>query len=177
LFGIDAPEWTQTCNKNGRPWTCGEAAADHLSKLVSGRKVFCEKVDIDEHGRTVARCQAGGVDLNRGMVVSGYATAYRHYSADYVSVEELAKAGKLGIWAGTFKVPSDYRRAEQALQRQAAPGRVSQSGACNIKGNRGQHAWIYHVPGMPYYEQTHAEEMFCTEKGAQAAGYRRAIVK
>jgi hypothetical protein len=30
---------------------------------------------------------------------------------------------------------------------------------------------------MPYYEQTHAEEMFCTEAQAQAAGYRRAKVK
>ena len=43
-----------------------------------------------------------------------------------------------------------------------------------IKGNPGSHGWIYHVPGMPYYVQTNAEEMFCTEAEAQAAGYRRA---
>jgi hypothetical protein len=30
---------------------------------------------------------------------------------------------------------------------------------------------------MPYYDQTRAEEMFCTEAEAQAAGYRRAIVR
>jgi endonuclease YncB( thermonuclease family) len=177
LFGIDAPEWTQTCTRNGSPWACGEAAADQLSKLVTGKKLFCQKVDIDEHGRTVARCTAGSVDVNRAMVSSGYATAYRHYSADYVPAEEQAKAAKLGIWAGTFRLPSDYRHAEQALQRQAAPARVSQNGACNIKGNRGTHGWIYHLPGMPYYEQTRAEEMFCSEADAQAAGYRRAIVK
>jgi endonuclease YncB( thermonuclease family) len=177
LFGIDAPEWTQTCTKGGQSWACGEAAADHLSKLVSGKKAYCEKVDIDEHGRTVARCQAGGVDLNRTMVVSGYATAYRHYSADYVPAEEQAKAAKLGIWAGTFKTPSDYRHAEQSLQRQAAPAQGSRNGACNIKGNRGQHGWIYHLPGMPYYEQTRAEEMFCSEAEARAAGYRRAKVR
>jgi hypothetical protein len=177
LFGIDAPEWTQSCDKGGRSWACGEAAAEHLSTLVAGKKAFCEKVDIDEHGRTVARCQAGGVDLNRAMVVSGYATAYRHYSADYVPDEERAKAAKLGIWAGTFKAPSDYRHAEQTLQRQGAPARASRNGSCNIKGNRGQHGWIYHVPGMPYYEQTRAEEMFCSEAEAQAAGYRRAKVR
>jgi hypothetical protein len=46
-----------------------------------------------------------------------------------------------------------------------------------IKGNRGQHGWVYHLPGMPYYEQTHAEEMFCSEAQARAAGYRRARVQ
>ena len=45
---------------------------------------------------------------------------------------------------------------------------------CVIKGNhsrRGER--IYHLPGMPYYEQTVAEEMFCSEAQAAAAGYRR----
>jgi hypothetical protein len=111
------------------------------------------------------------------MVSSGYATAYRHYSADYVPAEETAKAAKLGIWAGSFKAPREYRHAEEAQERQAAPARRASNGGCNIKGNRGQHGWIYHVPGMPYYEQTRPEEIFCTEGEAQAAGYRRAIVK
>ena len=35
--------------------------------------------------------------------------------------------------------------------------------------------WIYHIPGMPYYEQTRAEEMFCTEAQARAAGYLRPL--
>jgi hypothetical protein len=47
-----------------------------------------------------------------------------------------------------------------------------------IKGNRNRRGqWIYHLPGMPYYNVTRAEEMFCTEADAQAAGYRRAIVR
>ena len=28
LFGIDAPEWDQSCQKNGTDWSCGAAAAD-----------------------------------------------------------------------------------------------------------------------------------------------------
>lgn len=32
---------------------------------------------------------------------------------------------------------------------------------------------IYHVPGGQYYEVTKAEEMFCTEEEAEAAGYRK----
>jgi len=31
----------------------------------------------------------------------------------------------------------------------------------------------YHVPGMPYYDQTRAGEFLCTEAEARAGGYRR----
>ncbi len=37
--------------------------------------------------------------------------------------------------------------------------------------------WIYHVPGMPYYAKTRAEQLFCSEADAGAAGYRRAKVR
>jgi hypothetical protein len=52
------------------------------------------------------------------------------------------------------------------------------SGNCNdpqIKGNLTTYDGekIYHVPGGAYYDRTIAEEMFCTEEEAQAAGYRR----
>ena len=51
-------------------------------------------------------------------------------------------------------------------------------GSCSIKGNRNRKGqWIYHVPGMPYYDRTRPEEVFCTEAEARAAGYRRAIVR
>lgn len=33
---------------------------------------------------------------------------------------------------------------------------------------------MYHLPGMPFYERTKAEEMFCSEAQAEAADYRRA---
>lgn len=49
---------------------------------------------------------------------------------------------------------------------------------CLIKGNHSRRGdWIYHLPGMPYYDDTRAEAYFCTEAQAQAAGYRRAIVR
>jgi endonuclease YncB( thermonuclease family) len=187
LFGIDAPEFTQTCTRDGRAWSCGAVAASQLSKLVTGKQVRCEAVDVDEHGRAVARCSVGNLDVNRTMVATGYAIAYRHYSTDYVSAEQSAKVNKRGLWVGTFEMPSQYRHDEQtgvAEPRRERPVRTynsrspaTSSGGCNIKGNRGAHGWIYHVPGMPYYNQTHAEQMFCTEREAQAAGYRRAKVR
>jgi endonuclease YncB( thermonuclease family) len=187
LFGIDAPEWNQTCTRGGASWACGETSANQLSKLVTGKQVRCTRVDTDEHGRTVARCTAGSVDVNRHMVSNGYATAYRHYSLDYVSAEDSAKAAKRGLWAGTFEMPSDVRRAAEKVRPPGNIRRVtknpvvqsiaSSSSGCTIKGNRGRNGWIYHLPGMPFYGRTKAEEMFCSEVDAQAAGYRRAKVR
>lgn len=192
LFGIDAPEWGQTCTRAGKSWACGHAAADQLAKLVTGKQVRCIAIDTDDHGRTVARCTVGTVDVNRQMVSNGYALAYRRYSLDYVSAEASAKAAKRGIWAGTFEMPSEVRHAaeEQAdkpVRRQPRPRRTppdssppsspQPSGGCAIKGNRGSNGWIYHLPGMPFYGRTNAEEMFCGEADARAAGYRRAKVR
>ena len=190
LFGIDAPEWDQSCKKGGQDWSCGRAAADSLARLATGKNVVCSSMGKDEHGRTLGRCMTGATDINRTMVALGYATAYRHYSSDYVSAEESAKVTKRGIWAGTFQMPSDYRHSgdtpvpvPKSASKGSAPKAVSSdwqgraSSNCNIKGNRNRKGqWIYHLPGMPYYDQTRPEEIFCTEAEARAAGYRRAIV-
>ena len=189
LFGIDAPEYDQTCKRAGHDWRCGSAAADRLAQLVTGKNVVCASVGTDQHGRLLGRCMVGATDVNRAMVASGYAVAFRRYSSDYVSAEDSAKANKRGIWAGTFQMPSDYRHAgeapvpERPKTRERAVASSSgwqarASGNCNIKGNRNRKGqWIYHVPGMPYYDQTRPEEIFCTEAEARAAGYRRAIVR
>jgi hypothetical protein len=190
LFGIDAPEFDQSCTRNGQSWSCGSAAADQLMRLVTGKDVRCTSMGLDQHGRTLGRCMVGTSDINRMMVAAGYAVAYRHYSNDYVSAEASAKAYKRGLWAGTFEMPDQYRhegeatpvRKPERVVRTGRPPRVQShspqpSGGCVIKGNRGSHGWIYHVPGMPYYEKTQAEEIFCTEDQARAAGYRRARVR
>ena len=187
LFGIDAPEWEQTCTRDGKSWPCGEAAAQELGRLVTGRELSCIAIDKDEHGRAVARCNLLGKDINAAMVESGHAIAYRHYSTNYVAAEERAKAAKRGIWAGSFTEPREYRLAQRGPDKTPPPRRSSRrgqdvafaqaSGACAIKGNQGSNGWIYHLPGMPYYDRTNAEQMFCSEAEARAAGYRRAIVR
>lgn len=187
LFGIDAPEFDQTCSRNGQRWSCGSEAADDLSRLVTGRDVRCRLVSTDQYGRAVSRCTVGTTDINAAMVESGFATAYREYSTDYVAAETRARAAKLGIWSGTFEAPGAYRREVRQVRRSFHPRPVRSAGGvsalagqsgCVIKGNqnrRGQ--WIYHVPGMPYYEQTRPEQLFCSEADALAAGYRRAVMR
>jgi endonuclease YncB( thermonuclease family) len=190
LFGIDAPEGRQTCNREGSLWRCGEEAAGQLRAMIAGNVVGCQSRGTDTYGRMVAVCSASGLELNRAMVEGGWATAFRKYSADYADAEDRAKAARRGIWNSVFMPPEEYRaageqRSETApmSQRLLTP-RVREAGSvagsssgCVIKGNRNRKGqWIYHLPGMPYYGPTRAEEMFCTEAQAQAAGYRRAIV-
>jgi endonuclease YncB( thermonuclease family) len=187
LFGVDAPELSQTCQRGGEAWACGRAAAEELGKLIAGQQVRCQSMGSDQYQRVLGRCTASSIDINRLLVSRGYAVAFRRYSSDYVSAEESAKANKRGLWAGSFQMPSEYRhatpagaapRAEGAQRVRAASTASRASSTCNIKGNRNRKGqWIYHVPGMPYYERTRPEEVFCTEADAKAAGYRRAIVK
>lgn len=197
LFGIDAPEFDQTCQRAGKAWPCGSEAATKLSELATAREIRCVATGADQFGRTLAKCSAGAVDINRAMVASGYAVAFRRYSADYASAEESARVNSRGLWSGKFQMPQDYRSGAAApsspapdAPRSTKASRSWRSGVsssdwagraranCNIKGNRNQRGqWIYHVPGMPYYDRTRPEEIFCSEAEAQAAGYRRAIVQ
>ena len=44
------------------------------------------------------------------MVLEGHAIAYLRYSDKYLDVQEIAKKVKLGIWAGTFDLPEEWRK-------------------------------------------------------------------
>ncbi len=109
LFGIDAPEFGQSCTRNGQEWACGAEAAEQLARLVTGKQVRCVSMGTDQYDRVLGRCTVGTLDVNRAMVAGGHAVAFRRYSTDYVSAEESAKANRRGLWAGTFKMPSEYR--------------------------------------------------------------------
>ena len=178
LHGIDAPEWKQSCQADGRQWLCGQAAARALKKRIGGRSVTCTPRDRDRYGRVVAACRAGGVDLNVWMVAQGWALAYRRYSTAYVDEEQAAKSAKRGVWRGQFIAPWEWRRGKRLAA--AATSSAKESGRCRIKGNisrKGER--IYHVPSAQHYERTRinttkGERWFCSEAEARAAGWRRA---
>lgn len=111
LFGIDAPESKQTCNKaDGSKWGCGSVARTALFEMVNGQDIRCDVTGNDKYGRGVAVCYAGNVELNREMVKQGMAVAYTQYSKRYLAEEQTAKAGKMGIWQGRFMEPREWRR-------------------------------------------------------------------
>jgi endonuclease YncB( thermonuclease family) len=71
LFGIDAMESGQLCQKAGKQYLCGKEAAFALAGQIGSQVVRCEQEDIDRYKRVVATCSAGGIDLNQWMVARG----------------------------------------------------------------------------------------------------------
>ena len=190
LYGIDAPEYSQTCNKGGAEWACGKEARDQLAALLVGQFVRCQGFGVDLHGRLLAVCTAGGVELNQELVEQGWALALRYETDAYIPAEARAKTARSGIWTSAFVTPAEFRGVplptdppvqNRALRPAALPVASSEpvdaQVGCVIKGNRSRRGeWIYYLPGMPYYAETNAEEIFCSEAKAKAAGYRRARV-
>lgn len=188
LYGIDAPEASQPCDLDGRPWRCGQASANALAEYIGRRTVACEPRDRDRYGRLVAACSVGGANMSAWMVREGWAVAYRRYSQDFVADEATARAAERGIWRSTFVLPWEWRARRRAggalpVARPVSappPGSQSHRSGCDIKGNinsKGER--IYHVPGGRSYANTvidtaRGERWFCSEAEAQAAGWRPA---
>lgn len=182
LSGIDAPELDQVCQRDGAEWACGVEAADQLGQFIGQSEVACWGEERDQYGRVVAVCSIGRIELNSTMVEEGWATAFRQYSRAYIAKEEKARAAAKGIWSSSFTIPEFHRVAKQARDAEPPVGRSSRRAhrpaqGCTIKGNRSRRGeWIYHLPGMQYYDATRPEEIFCSEADAVAAGYRRSKV-
>ncbi len=173
LFGIDAPEMSQSCDDAaGRVWKCGRWATVETRALYGGAQTRCERIDIDRYGRIVARCFVDGRDAGRELVRSGIVLAYRRYSTDYVGDERAAAADRRGMHSGNLQTPAAYRH-------RPAPGLSSEDG-CRIKGNISSSGErIYHVPGQRDYARTvisptGGEGWFCSASQARLAGWRPA---
>ncbi|MEX2649391.1 MAG: thermonuclease family protein [Alphaproteobacteria bacterium] len=108
LYGIDAFERAQVCGDP--PWPCGETARDRLVALVADHDVACEPRSHDRWDRVVAICRVGTVDLGAVLVREGLAVEFQRWSYDYVDEEKAARAERVGVWAGPFTFPWDFRR-------------------------------------------------------------------
>jgi endonuclease YncB( thermonuclease family) len=117
LYGIDAPEYRQTCtDSNKRELPCGKLARDALSKLISSHSVTCTTLDRDRYQRQVSICKDGTREINREIVRQGWAIAYRKHALDYIAPEREAKSAKRGIWAWSFEKPEDYRNRMRRVE-------------------------------------------------------------
>ena len=119
LFGIDAPEKKQKCQK---PWLliffinfnknyqCGVISTNKLKSKINNKFIICKSNNKDRYNRFIAECFKDKTNINRWMVSSGHAVAYRKYSKKFVSQENLAKKEKLGLWSGKFEMPWEWRK-------------------------------------------------------------------
>lgn len=127
LHGIDAPEADQICSRGEEEWPCGYEATSALAALVENHWVDCTEHSKDRYERIVAVCSIGGskgFEINREMVVRGWAIAYRRYSSDYAAHERKAQKAGRGIWSGSFVEPEKWRRGE----REGLPAATTQGG-------------------------------------------------
>src|ERR1043166_9389360 len=89
LGGIDAPSVDQLClNSKGERWTCGVAARDELIKHADNKIWTCHARATDRRGRTVARCEVDGEDIQKWMLSNGWALAFVRISRDYEADEK-----------------------------------------------------------------------------------------
>ena len=106
LHGIDAPEIGQAF---------GSVSRDRLTALIKGKAVEVHVEDRDRYGRTVARLEIDGRDINRQMVADGLAWHYTRYSDD------ARLAARRGLWRDAESVaPWEWRASEAERKRQPA---------------------------------------------------------
>ena len=121
FFGIDAPELKQECLKDSISYFCGKVSKQNLEKYIQGKEIYCAYTKLDRYKRILGVCKIScffwGDDsdchkfsLNKYMVRSGNAVAYKRYSKKYLNDEEWAKKNKLGIWVGEFENPEEWRK-------------------------------------------------------------------
>ena len=126
LGGIDAPAVDQLClNTNGERWTCGAAARDELIKRFGGKSWTCHtRAVTDRRGRTVARCEADGEDIQKWLVSNGWALALTRVSRDYEARREGRARGQGRDVAGRVHRAVGLARPQQedrhSRRRQAA---------------------------------------------------------
>ena len=96
--------------KNGQEYRCGQQASFALVDMVGQAVSRCEPNGVDRYKRIIGVCFKGDQDLNRWMVRNGWAVAYRRYSKDYITDEESASSAGIGIWAGQFETPENWRK-------------------------------------------------------------------
>jgi endonuclease YncB( thermonuclease family) len=194
LGGIDAPSADQLClNTKGERWTCGVASRDALIKQTEGKTWLCRTRSVDRRGRTVARCEVGGEDIQKWLVRNGWALAFVRISKDYEPDEAAAREAKAGMWQGAFIAPWDWRVRNKkttilgatkppdgthSVLLASASGDVAPSPDCTIKGNvNSAGECIYHTPNSRWYTQikmriSKGTRWFCSVEDAEAAGCR-----
>ena len=194
LAGIDAPSVDQLClNTKGERWTCGVAARDELIKHAENKPWSCHVNRVDRRGRSVAKCEVDGEDIQKWMVTSGWALSYARFSHDYDADEKAARDAKAGMWQGAFIAPWDWRVRNKktailgaakppanahAILLASASGPVAPSPECTIKGNvNGAGECIYHTTKSRWYAQIKMQvskgtRWFCSVEDAEAAGCR-----
>jgi endonuclease YncB( thermonuclease family) len=111
LYGIDCPENRQAY---------GDQAKAFLDRLVRGKTVDLEVLDVDRYSRQVALVMLDGELVNSKVAEAGFAWTYERYCraakpCGRIREAELSARGrKAGLWADPAPVPPwEYRSSRR----------------------------------------------------------------
>lgn len=116
LYGIDAPE-IRHGKKPGQPF--GEDAKRALARMVLGKKVRLDIIDVDRYKRMVAMVYLNGKNVNEHMVRQGLAWAYRRYldtpyASEFIGAEKEARKKGVGLWKQANPLPPwEFRKRDR----------------------------------------------------------------
>jgi endonuclease YncB( thermonuclease family) len=111
LNDIDAPEKDQ-------PYA--ESSRSALIRLIEGRRVFVDVLEIDQYQRKIAKVyrEPDRLEIARTLVHDGHVWVNRKYADDrtLIELEEEAKSARLGLWslpAEQLMPPWQFRRSKK----------------------------------------------------------------
>ena len=101
--------------KKSESYNCGSTSTKALKKYIGRKIIKCDYTEKDRYGRILGTCylwkdESKKLSLNRYMVFTGNAVAYKRYSKEYLKDEKWAKNNQLGMWQGKFIRPEEWRR-------------------------------------------------------------------
>lgn len=171
---VDTPE-TNHPTHGEQPF--GQEAKAFTKELLDGHKTVYLEFDVsyrDKYNRLLAYVYtADGKSVQEELLKNGLARVAYIYEPNtkhvdwFNSVQKVAQEDAVGIWSVENYAQEDGFHPETL----DSSSNENPSNDCLIKGNIGSNK-IYHTPDSPWYEQTKAEVMFCTEKEAVDAGFR-----
>ena len=122
LYGVDSPELAQTK---------GPEARDAAKKLVEGRSVDVQVINVDPNGTTVAVVAINDqYSLQAFLVGSGMAWVYEGHCdlricAQWQSMEKQARAANRGLWTDPHPVPPWKWRQQRHVTKKVVPQKTT----------------------------------------------------
>lgn len=190
LLLVDTPE-TNHETLGEQPY--GPEAKEFTKQLLAGQKTVHLEFDVsyrDKYKRLLAYVYTtDGISVQEQLLENGLARVAYIYDPNtkhvdwFKSIQKTAQKSALGIWSVEDYVTNrgyDKEVYYEATKEKTGTVNVQQEPAnettpsddCEIKGNiNAKGNKIYHMPGQKNYDNTVAEEMFCTAEDAEAAGF------
>ncbi|MCH7320723.1 thermonuclease family protein [Solibacillus sp. MA9] len=180
---VDTPE-TNHETLGEQPF--GPEAKAFTMELLAGQDTVYLEFDVsyrDKYKRLLAYIYTkDGISVQEQLLKNGLARVAYIYNPNtkhvnwFNSIQKTAQKSATGIWSvENYVTKRGYDKDTYyavTKENNDAPSTTTDDNSCAIKGNiNSKGNKIYHMPGQRDYENAIAEEMFCTEVEAEAAGF------